>query len=113
LFTADADSAENLNEPEGSAAMQIHPDTVPRPDTGSRTAALARKATELEAAFLAEMLSHAGLGKAREGFGGGIGEDQFASFLRNEQASAMAAAGGIGLAEHLFRSLKAQDGANE
>lgn len=66
---------------------------------------LRRLAQEMEAAFLAEMLGHAGLGEARESFGGGIGEEQFGSFLRQQQASAMVRAGGIGLAESLFHAL--------
>ncbi|MDZ4135049.1 MAG: rod-binding protein, partial [Paracoccaceae bacterium] len=51
------------------------------------------------------MLGHAGFGAARDSFGGGIGEEQFASFLRNEQAAAMVKKGGIGLAEVLFRAM--------
>lgn len=67
---------------------------------------LRAKAAELETAFLAEMLGHAGMGATLEGFGGGgIGEEQFASFLRHEQAEAMVKAGGVGLAEALFRAL--------
>lgn len=60
---------------------------------------------QLEAGFLAEMLGHAGLGAARESFGGGAGEQQFSSFLRQEQANAMVRAGGIGLAESLFNAM--------
>lgn len=71
---------------------------------------LLEKSKELEAAFLSEMLAHAGLGAAAESFGGGIGEAQFASFLRDEQARAMAERGGIGLAEHIFRSLARREG---
>lgn len=67
--------------------------------------ALRAKAEQLESAFLAEMLGYAGLGAARDSFGGGIGEEQFASFLRQEQASAIVAKGGIGLAEQLFHAL--------
>lgn len=63
------------------------------------------QARALEASFLSEMLGHAGMGEARESLGGGIGEDQFASFLRHEQAKQMVAKGGIGLAERLFASL--------
>lgn len=63
------------------------------------------RAVELEAAFLSEMLAHAGLGGPTQGFSGGIGEDQFASFLRQEQAAQLAAHGGIGLAESLFHAL--------
>ncbi|ABA80515.1 chemotaxis protein chel [Rhodobacter sphaeroides] len=70
----------------------------PRPD-------LRRKAEELEAAFLSEMLGHTGLGSASGPFGGGIGEQQFASFLRDEQATGMVRSGGIGLAEQFYRSL--------
>lgn len=83
----------------------------PAPDDRSvRSGQLRRKAEELEAAFLAEMLGHAGLGAARAQFGGGIGEEQFSSFLRNEQAKAMVKAGGIGLAERLFQALTARQG---
>jgi Rod binding domain-containing protein len=63
-------------------------------------------AIDLEAQFLSEMLTHAGFGKSREGLGGGIGEDQFSSFLVQEQAKAIANQGGIGLAETLFEALK-------
>lgn len=70
---------------------------------------LMTKAKELEAAFLAEMLSHSGLGGGAEGFDGGIGEEQFGSFLRAEQAKLMVARGGIGLAEGLFRAMGGKD----
>ncbi len=60
---------------------------------------------ELEAAFLAEMLKSAGLGQARSSFGGGAGEDQFSSFLVQQQAQQMAKAGGIGLSEVLFNAM--------
>ncbi len=66
---------------------------------------LMKKAQELEASFLSEMLGHAGLDTPSADFGGGIGEDQFSSFLRAEQAKAMVAKGGIGLAQHLFEAL--------
>lgn len=67
------------------------------------------KAAQLETAFLSEMLSYAGLGAMEGSFGGGIGEEQFASFLRQEQAAAMVDRGGIGLAESLFRAMGGQD----
>lgn len=88
-----------------NTANEMRP-TMINADTRLREAAV-----ELEATFLAEMLKYAGAGKAPEGFGGGIGEDQFASFLRLEQAREMAKQGGIGLAETLFHALKErQDG---
>lgn len=74
--------------------------------TASNEAALRTAAQKLEAAFLAEMLKSAGLGESRDAFGGGAGEDQFSSFLVQAQAEKMVEAGGIGLAEALFESLK-------
>lgn len=75
---------------------------------------LMEKAKELEAAFLSEMLSHTGMGESSESFGGGAGEDQFASFLRNEQARMMVEKGGIGLAQTLFESLvRSQEAKND
>ncbi|EBA17095.1 hypothetical protein RSK20926_08997 [Roseobacter sp. SK209-2-6] len=53
------------------------------------------------------MLKSAGLGKSREGLGGGgAGEDQFGSFLVRAQAEQITEAGGIGLAESLYNALK-------
>ena len=67
---------------------------------------LMEQARALEAAFLSEMLGHAGLGGTPDGaFAGGIGEEQFASFLRREQAAQMVQRGGIGLAEQLFHAM--------
>lgn len=66
-------------------------------------------AQKLEAAFLSEMLKAAGVGKTPDSFGGGAGEEHFASFLRDAQASEMVRAGGIGLAESLFQALKEKD----
>ncbi len=63
-------------------------------------------ALKLEASFLAEMLQSAGLGKTSESFGGGAGEDQFSSFLIQEQALHIVKGGGIGLAQTLFDALK-------
>lgn len=85
-------------QPVESATASHGPETT-------RRAILMEKAKALEAAFLSEMLSYAGL-SAREGpFSGGVGEDQFSSFLREAQARAIVEHGGIGLAESLFKSL--------
>ena len=66
---------------------------------------LKNAAIELEAAFLAEMLKSAGLGKTRQSFGGGAGEDQFSFMLVQHQAQQLARSGGVGLSEILFKSL--------
>ncbi|WP_028913561.1 rod-binding protein [Pseudorhodobacter ferrugineus] len=87
-----------ISPPQLTAALRVQ---EPNP--------LREKAAQLETAFLAEMLGFAGLGAARESFGGGIGEDQFSSFLRQKQAEAMVTAGGIGLTELLFQAMSSGD----
>lgn len=80
----------------------------PQPSSAASAAseeALRRTATAFEAAFLAEMLGHAGLGQTPAGFGGGPGEEAFASLLVREQARLMAEAGGVGVAEAVFAAL--------
>lgn len=66
---------------------------------------LRTRAADLEAAFLAEMLGAAGMSAQSGAFGGGVGEEQFESFLREAQAKAMVRAGGIGLTEALVRAM--------
>jgi len=87
------------------------PRSMPPSAPTKRDAALWSAAQQLEVSFLSEMLKSAGLGAPRETFGGGIGEEQFGSFLRNAQAESMVKAGGIGLAESLFEALKSRDNA--
>lgn len=67
---------------------------------------LREAARKVEAGFLAEFLKASGFGKTSPAFGGGIGEDQFASFMRQAQADAMVRSGGVGLAESIYHSLK-------
>lgn len=73
--------------------------------TPARSDLLMTKARELEATFLSEMLGHSGLGEMEGTFGGGQGEAQFASFLRQEQARLIVQSGGIGLAEMIFKAM--------
>jgi flagellar protein FlgJ len=68
-------------------------------------AMMRRKAEELESAFLSVMLGHAGVGRPLAEMGGGSGEAQFASLLRDAQAEAIVARGGIGLADTIFEAL--------
>ena len=74
-----------------------------------RSAQLMQKAQELETRFLSEMLAHTGLDAQTGAFNGGIGEDQFASFLREAQAKAMVDRGGLVLAQSIFQSLVRRD----
>ena len=89
--------------------MDIVPISSPAP---ARSDPLMAKARELEATFLSEMLGYSGLGEMEGAFGGGHGEAQFASFLRQEQAKLIVRHGGLGLAELIFKSMtEAPDGA--
>ena len=72
----------------------------------SGQSALEQAAHAFEAAFLAQMLRHSGLGDAPEAMGGGHGEAQFAGLLVDAQARQMVRAGGIGLAEYLVTDLR-------
>ena len=82
----------------------------PPPQPTDATSSLRDAARALEAGFIEEMLKHAGFGESRGAFGGGAGEEQFASLLRREHAQALAAQGGVGLAESLFHALAARTG---
>lgn len=93
--------------------MDVTQPSVPVTPVQDRNQSLRTAASELEASFLAEMLKSAGFGKARESFGGGAGEDQFASFLLQEHARAMVQAGGIGLSEAIFEALKERENGSQ
>ncbi len=82
--------------------MDLHPVTSP---ASVRQQQLMKKAEELEATFLSEMLAHSGLSEMQGAFGGGQGEAQFTSFLRQEQARLIVQSGGLGLAEIIFKSM--------
>lgn len=88
--------------------MELTPTSLASPPSPERAAQLMEVAQSLEAQFLSEMLKSAGIGQTPEEFGGGSGEDQFSSFLRDEQAKQMTQAGGIGLAQSLFDSMIAK-----
>lgn len=90
-----------------TAVSTLSPAQPPMPDMRAALpdAAKATLAQEFEAVFLAEMLRAAGAGEAASIFGGGVGEDQFSSFLINEYARKMAARGGMGIAEMVLRGM--------
>jgi hypothetical protein len=112
LFTAWPDSAENTLQLENP--MQVPPIADPSGTiTPARSAQLMKKAKELETNFLSEMLSYTGLDSQKGEFSGGVGEDQFSSFLREAQAKAMVDHGGIGLSQNIFNALVRRDHAGE
>ena len=76
---------------------------APRAPAG--TADAMRTAREFEAVFLAEMLKHSGLNAMPDSFGGGPGEDAFASLLTQEYARLLSERGGVGLSEAVYESM--------
>ena len=69
-----------------------------------RDASLLKAAQKLEATFLAELLKSVRFGEVDDPFSN-AGSQQFASFLTDAHADNMVEAGGIGLAEALFKAL--------
>ena len=93
--------------------MQITPAWPAQPTLNSNVDPTAKNADglrdaakALEASFLTIMLGSARVGETPEAFGGGVGEDQFSSFLREQYAQSMVEGGGIGLAEQIFENMK-------
>lgn len=87
--------------------MKIAAQTLPPPPPTDQ--ALRKVSQDLEAAFLTQMMKPMGADESRTSMGGGIGEEQFSSFLVEAEAKAVAKAGGVGLAESIFASLKRTD----
>ncbi len=86
-------------------SLPISMASQPKPHAKLTAMNSAREAAQkLEATFLAEMLKSAGFGKS-DGFAGGIGEDQFASFQRQALADEMVKSGGLGLADSFYQSI--------
>jgi flagellar protein FlgJ len=66
-------------------------------------------AEDFEAVFLNSMFNHMFTGIDGEGpFGGGAGLGVWRSFLTDEYAKSFARNGGIGIADHVYRALLAQ-----
>ena len=84
---------------EAAPAVDI-PENIPAENPRLRA-----EAERFEAAFLAEMLRHSGLGRMPESFNGGAGEAAFAGSLVQEYANRIAATGTLGIAEQIYDSL--------
>ena len=70
-------------------------------------------AQDFEAVFLNSMFQHMFTGVGSEGpLGGGVGVGVWRSFLTDEYAKSFARSGGIGIADHVYRSLIAQQEAS-
>lgn len=80
-------------------------------ETGKNQTAM-KAAKEFEASFLTTMLEQMWTGTDAEApFGGGNAEKMYRSMMVGEYAKSISSAGGIGLAEHVYREiLSAQEG---
>jgi peptidoglycan hydrolase FlgJ len=81
-----------------------------QPVRGPEDASLRRAVSDFETVFLAEMLDVMGIGREPTGFGGGFGAEAFRSFLHEAYAKELVSAGGIGIAESLYRQLTGDPG---
>ena len=82
------------------------PLTETRPMGAPKEIQMRKLSQQLEGCFLAEMLKAAKFGQIQKSYNGGAGEEQFQTFLTQEHAQAIARTQSIGLAEHIFLSLK-------
>lgn len=98
-------------QPISSPMPHLPPETAIADSTAGRSSV--RKAAEaFEALFLAEMLSHAGVGKPADALGGGKGEEAFQSFLTQAYVEKITATGRFGIAEAIVRASATEDPAN-
>jgi len=76
------------------------------PDPGKTHQDAKKAAQDFEAVFLSEMLGNMYEGISTDGpFGGGHGESVMRSLLTDEYAKSIAARGGVGIAENVYREL--------
>jgi peptidoglycan hydrolase FlgJ len=86
--------------------MALRSAAAPTSDAQAKARA---NAVDFEAMFLSSMFSHMFTGIDGDGpFGGGGAGGVWRSFLSDEYAKSFAKAGGIGLADSVYRSLIAQ-----
>ena len=87
----------------------ILPGTPPKKaNAPAENPVLRELAERFEAQFVSEMLRYSGLNAVSESFGGGPGEEAFASFLTEAYADKMVGAGGVGLAESIYQAMLAK-----
>ncbi|MBE3639279.1 rod-binding protein [Mangrovicoccus sp. HB182678] len=71
---------------------------------------MAKLAGEVETNFLYEFMKTAEPEESGSGFSGGIGEDQFSSFLTLERARQLSSSGALGLSEMIVKNLGCMEG---
>src|SRR5215217_5669647 len=95
-----------------ASALTVTPDLAARPSPGIGTDVHAKaraSAVDFEAVFLNSMFNQMFTSVGGDGpFGGGGGAGVWRSFLSEEYSKSFAKSGGIGIADHVYRSLIAQ-----
>jgi len=77
-----------------------------RPQKGASPAETRKVAEDFEALFIGQMLKFAYAGvKVDPTFGGGHGEEMFRSVLLDEYGKSISRAGGVGIADQVYREL--------
>jgi len=89
-----------------TVARHNDPTAVLRGAGGAGNARAKQAAQDFEAVFLNQMFQHMFTAIDGEGpFGGGVGVGIWRSFLTEQYAKTFSKAGGIGLSDHVYRSL--------
>jgi flagellar protein FlgJ len=87
-------------------ALAMRPFATPQAAKGASEAQIRKAATDFEAMFLSEMMRPMFEGLKPDGlFGGGHAEEIYRSMMLDHYGKAMARAGGIGLADSVYRTM--------
>ena len=96
-----------MNEVAFPAATFAMRRAIEQPAAGTTDARLRQAALEFETVFLTEMLTNMGVVREPETFGGGFGAEAFQSLLNEAYAERIVGRGGTGIAEAVYRQLRA------
>jgi Rod binding domain-containing protein len=81
--------------------------TIEQPAPGTTDAELRQAAVDFETVYLADVLTRMGAAREPETFGGGFGAEAFQSLLNEAYAERIVERGGTGIAEMVYRQLRA------
>ena len=97
-----------MNEVAFPAATFAARRALDQPVAGTTDAQLRQAAKDFEKVYLTEMLTHMGVAREPETFGGGFGAEAFQSLLNEAYAERIVGRGGTGIAEAVYRQLRAK-----
>jgi peptidoglycan hydrolase FlgJ len=96
-----------MNEVAFPAATFAVRRAMDQPVAGATDAQLRQAAMDFEKVYLTEMLTHMGVAREPETFGGGFGAEAFQSLLNEAYAERIVERRGTGIAEAVYRQLRA------